>query len=72
MNVRDMIKSVSIGFLIGVFAIALLPFLLIFSIAEIYGAIELYSGYSVTENVPLLLFAVHRRGKKKQEREEEQ
>jgi hypothetical protein len=39
-SIRRMLLSVIIGFLVAVLAMGLLPFLVVFSFAEIYGEID--------------------------------
>ena len=36
----DILKSISIGILIAIFAIGLLPFLFVYSLADMYGIYE--------------------------------
>jgi hypothetical protein len=50
----------AIGFVFGIFAIGLLPFLFIYSLTEVYGITDLYEWMGVS---PLIIFA----GRKKKE-----
>ncbi|MDQ8738810.1 hypothetical protein [Paenibacillus sp. LHD-38] len=42
MKVSEIVKSISFGLLFAIFAIGLLPFLVVYSLAEIYGLVEFY------------------------------
>ncbi|MCZ8522248.1 MULTISPECIES: hypothetical protein [Paenibacillus] len=42
MKVSDIVKYISFGLLFSIFAIGLLPFLAVYSLAEIYGPVEFY------------------------------
>lgn len=42
MKVSEAFKSISFGLLFAIFAVGLLPFLVVYSTAELYGLMEYY------------------------------
>ncbi|ACT01536.1 hypothetical protein [Paenibacillus sp. JDR-2] len=62
MKAMDIFKSISIGLLIAVFALGLLPFLVVFSLADMYGVTE---NYEWMEAAPLW-FLFPRKNKNKE------
>ncbi|WP_435171845.1 hypothetical protein [Paenibacillus glycanilyticus] len=63
MKAMEIFKSISIGLLIAVFALGLLPFLVIFSLADMYGITENYEWLETSS----LLFMFPRKKKDKEE-----
>ncbi|WP_214626559.1 hypothetical protein [Paenibacillus agaridevorans] len=47
MKISEIVKAISLGLFFGVFAIVLLPFLVVYSLAEIYGLTEYYEWVGV-------------------------
>ncbi|WP_132309198.1 hypothetical protein [Paenibacillus sp. BK033] len=63
MKAMEIFKSISFGILIAVFALGLLPFLVVFSLADMYGLPENYEWLEP----PSLLFMLPRKKKVKKE-----
>ncbi|MFC5649944.1 hypothetical protein ACFPYJ_12590 [Paenibacillus solisilvae] len=53
MRASEIVKSISFGLFFAIFAIGLLPFLVVYSLAELYGLTEYYEWVGVP---PLFIF----------------
>jgi len=60
MKLGQTVKSVSFGIVLGLLVIGLLPFLVVFSFAELYGSTEIYEWYKLGE-FPFFIFPMKKR-----------